>query len=73
MTTSWEVELGHLACHWSEEGWNNEAKRIRYDAAWMRDAADGHGSYLPPLPDFASHSPFGIPASFARYFADQNS
>jgi len=39
----------------------------------MREAADAQGSYLPPLPDFANHSPFGIPSWLARYFSQQNS
>ena len=73
MTTSWEMEKGHLTCHWFEEGRIEAGKRAPYDAAWMRDAAGARGSYLPPLPDFADHSPFGIPASFVRYFAEQNS
>ena len=68
MKTSWGLEKGHLACHWSEVG-----NRVSYTSAWMREAADAQGSYLPPLPDFANHTPFGIPSWLARYFSQQNS
>jgi hypothetical protein len=33
----------------------------------MQEASDIQGSYLPPLPDFASHSPFGGAFWFERY------
>jgi hypothetical protein len=68
MNSSWQIEAGHLICRWSEVG-----KRIRYNPRWMQDAAHSHGSYLPPVPDFASHSPFGGPSWFARYKADRDS
>jgi hypothetical protein len=33
----------------------------------MQEASDVHGSYLPPLPDFASHRPFAGASWFERY------
>jgi hypothetical protein len=33
----------------------------------MQDASAIQGSYLPPVPNFASHSPFGGPTLFERY------
>jgi len=37
-----------------------------------QDAPDIQGSYLSPLPDFASHSPFGGPSWFERYSRPEN-
>jgi hypothetical protein len=51
---SWQTETGQLACRWSEVG-----QRIPYNPRWMQDASDVPSGYLPPVPDFASHSPFG--------------
>jgi hypothetical protein len=58
----WGMERGCLVCHWSGVG-----QRVPYNPSWMRDASDAQGSYLPPVPDFASHSPFGGPSWFERY------
>lgn len=54
MRLSWQAETGHFICHWSEVG-----QHVEYDPRWMREASDAQGGYLPPAPDFASHSPFG--------------
>lgn len=62
MQSSWQNETGHLVCRWSEAG-----QRLPYNPRWMQDASDVHGSYLPPVPDFASHSPFGGPSWFERF------
>ena len=51
---SWEMETGRLACRWCELG-----QRVRYDLRWMQEMSDIRSGYLPPPPDFASHSPFG--------------
>jgi len=64
MSSSWQTESGHLVCRWSEVG-----EHVPYDSQWMREASDIHGSYLPPVPDFASHSPFGGATWFLRYGA----
>jgi len=53
MTSSWQTETGHLACRWSEFG-----QRLQYNAPWMQQTSLIQSGYLPPLPDFASHSPF---------------
>ncbi|SPF44676.1 hypothetical protein SBA1_550041 [Candidatus Sulfotelmatobacter kueseliae] len=54
MTSLWQLEVGHLACHWSEAG-----QRIQYSPRWMQETSEAQGGYLSPLPDFTSHSPFG--------------
>jgi hypothetical protein len=54
MKTSWQSQTGSLACRWSEVG-----QCAVYHPRWFQDASDTQGSYLPSVPDFASHSPFG--------------
>ena len=54
MKSSWEKKTGHLTCQWSELG-----QRSRYNEPWMK-TSHIQGGYLEPLPNFASHSPFGI-------------
>ncbi len=66
MKTSWQSETGHLACRWSEVG-----QRDKYDPHWMRETSDAQSGYLPPLPDFSSHSPFGGVAWFQPNPADR--
>jgi hypothetical protein len=53
MKSAWQTETGNLACRWSDMG-----QRIQYNPAWMQ-TSDIQSGYLPPAPDFASHSPFG--------------
>jgi len=60
MTSSWRSEKGHLACRWSGAA---EDEGGGYRPQWMQ-GSDIRGSYLPPLPDFAGHSPFGGPSWF---------
>jgi hypothetical protein len=50
--TEWVSERGIIACRWTEVG-----QRMICASQWKEDAMKG--SYLPPPPDFASHSPFG--------------
>jgi len=66
MRSSWEMETGHLECRWSEVG-----HRVQYNPGWMQEISDVQGSYLPPLPDFASHSPFAGATWFLRYTPDR--
>jgi len=61
MTSSWQTETGHIVCRWSEAG-----KRVPYHPRWMQEAFDIQGSYLEPITDFASHSPFGGAHWFER-------
>jgi hypothetical protein len=51
----WQVQAGHLLCVWSEF-----AQHVGYSARWMKEASDADvpSGYLPPVPDFTSHSPF---------------
>jgi hypothetical protein len=65
---SGHIEAGHLVCRWSEVG-----QRVEYFPPWMQETSDIQGGYLPPLPDFASHSPFGGASWFERYIADHDS
>ena len=51
---AWQTETGHLACRWSEV-----RQQVQYNPGWMEETSDIQSGYLPPLPDFASHSPFG--------------
>jgi len=57
--TSWETQTGHLACRWSEVG-----QRVQYNPRWVQETSEIQSGYLPPVPDFASHSPFGGVASW---------
>ena len=68
MTVSWQTETGHLACSWSEVG-----QRVQYDLRWMQGTPEIQSGYLPPLPDFASHSPFGGASWFQPHIADRHS
>ena len=43
--------MEHLTRRWSEV-----EQRVRYNPPWMQEAVES--SYVPPVPDFASHSPF---------------
>jgi len=61
MTSSWQIETGHLVCRWSK------GQRVPYNPPWMEEAPEAQGSHLPPVPDFASHSPFGGPSWFDRW------
>jgi len=54
MTSTWQLETGHLNCHWSEFG-----QRDRYNPPWMQESSEPQTGYLAPLLDFASRSPFG--------------
>ncbi len=62
MRSSWQTETSGLVCRWSDAG-----KRVQYDSDWMQDANHVQGSYLPPVPNFASHSPFAGASWFKRY------
>jgi hypothetical protein len=58
---TWQTETGHLACRWSEA-----RQHAQYTLYWMQEALDIHCGYLPPVPDFASHSPFGGTTSWLQ-------
>jgi len=59
---SWQTETGHLACRWSEVG-----QHVQYNPCWMQETSDIQSGYLPPVTDFASHSPFGGATWFFPY------
>ena len=67
MASSWQTETGYLACRWLEAG-----QRIQYNPGWMQETSDIQGSYLPPIPDFASHSPFGGASWFQPHTVDRD-
>ena len=58
MNSSWKTKSGELVCKWSDV-----VGQLTDFPAWMREA-EKCGSYLEPVPDFASHSPFGGPSWF---------
>ena len=62
MASSWKNETGHLTCRWSEVG-----RYAQYNPGWMQEASQAQSGYLQPIPDFASHSPFGGAFWFDRY------
>ncbi len=60
MHSAWKTAEGnHLECSWTDVG-----QEVRYDPSWMQSAPPASGTHLTPLPDFASHSPFGRVAWF---------
>jgi hypothetical protein len=67
MKSSWQTETGYLACRWSEAG-----QFVQYDPRLIQ-TEHLQGSYLPPVPDFASHSPFGGASWFQPHRADHDS
>ena len=54
MALSWHFETGHLTCSWPDIG-----QYVQYNPPWMQEISEPQSGYLPPPPDFASHSPFG--------------
>lgn len=64
---SWLTERGPLACRWFEVG-----QRLQYNPPWMQEASNIQSGYLPPVPDFASHSPFGGAFWFELHIAHCN-
>jgi hypothetical protein len=69
MRSSWQTATGLLACRWSEI-----EQRVQYSPHWMQETLDMQSGYLLPLPDFASHSPFGGGVSwFQPHTADRDS
>ena len=64
MNSSWQTEGGDLACRWAEAG-----RRVQYNLDWMQEGFVIQSGYLPPIPDFASHSPFGGPSWFELHAA----
>ena len=63
---AWQTETGHLSCHWSEV---ESGQHVQYNPRWMQEASDIQSGYLPPVPDFASHSPFGGATSWFQFHA----
>ena len=61
MKSSWNSKAGSLVCLWSFE------REPEYNLSWMQQTVEMQGSYLPPLTNFASHSPFSGPSWFDRY------
>lgn len=61
MRSSWQTETGHLRCHWVEVG-----QRVQ-NPRWMQETSDIQSGYVPPVTDFASHSPFGGATWFVPY------
>jgi len=67
MKTSWQAETGRLECQWSEVG-----RRVQQAPRWLQEISEMQSGYLQPIPDFASHSPFGGPSWFEPHRAPRN-
>jgi hypothetical protein len=65
MPCSWQTETGHLACHW-----HVVVPPVPYSPSWMPKSSELQSSYLPPLPRFTAHSPFGGASWFRPYLAE---
>jgi len=59
MKSSWQSQTGQLACQWS-----GALQCVEPTAHWLQEISEMPSGYLPPVTDFASHSPFGGPSWF---------
>ena len=59
MMSWWQMKDGRL-----ERVWSGQVERSEYESPVMQSTSDIQSRYLPPIPDFASHSPFGGPSWF---------
>lgn len=59
---AWVSDGGRFGCRWVEVG-----QRSACASQYLKDAMTG--SYLPPPPDFASHSPFGGATWFTSHLS----
>jgi hypothetical protein len=59
MISLWQMKDGRLVRCWA-----GQVERSEYESPIEQSTSDIQGGYLPPLPDFASHSPFGRPSGF---------
>ena len=67
MRSSWQTETGRLVCCWSEV-----ERHVVYKPRWFQETSDIQSGYLLPIPDFASHSPFGAASCwFQLHTADR--
>ena len=66
MKSSWTTATGELARRWFEAEQNGSSI-----SPAVPEEAEGKGCYLEPLPDFASHSPFGGATWFQPPSADR--
>jgi hypothetical protein len=53
MAIKWSIDGSRIVPRWTDIG-----RAADFKPEWM-NASDVEGSHLDPLPDFASHSPFG--------------
>jgi hypothetical protein len=67
MNSSWQIQEGRLTRRWS-----GQLEHIELTPALlhMQTNSGVQSGYLTPLPDFASHSPFGGPSWF--WFLPEN-
>jgi hypothetical protein len=59
MRSSWHDETGRLAWRWSGVG-----RGVQEPPQWLLEFSEMPSGHLPPVTDFASHSPFGGPSWF---------
>jgi hypothetical protein len=65
MKTAWQTETGSLECRWA-----GLPDRKPYNSAWFQQASsEAYESALPPVPDFAAHSPLGSGEWFVPWSA----
>jgi hypothetical protein len=61
------------ASHPSHTLWKSlRDSHIPYTPGWIPEDAHMQGAYLPPVPDFASHGPFGGASWFQPHLADRD-
>ena len=66
MKSAWEANNGKLACCWGEF-----ERRAPYNRSGM-DETPQISCYVEPVPDFASHSPFGGADWFLPHWRSTN-
>jgi hypothetical protein len=65
---AWQTRSGQLECRWFEVG-----PIVQYSPRWMQETSAIQSGYLSPVPDFASHSPFGGTTSWFQLHIDDRS
>ena len=65
MKTSWQAESGGLTCRWSDilEGDTSDSPTT------LQSSTGTTGTFVPPMPDFAAHSPLGSGEWFVPWAA----
>jgi len=59
MTSTWQIKDGRLV-----RSWFGQVERTEYESFVLESTSNIQSGYLPAMPDFSSHSPFGAPSGF---------